>query len=84
MKHTDTFINSCVDACKVASVVSNSLRPYGLYVASQAPFSVGFPRQEYWSGLPFALSWDHPDPGTEPEPSSLMSHALAGRFFPTE
>ena len=66
MKHTDTFINSCVDACKVASVVSNSLRPYGLYVASQAPFSVGFPRQEYWSGLPRPPSGDLPNPGIEP------------------
>ena len=32
------------------SVVSDSLRPHGLYVALQAPLSMGFSRQEYWSG----------------------------------
>ena len=35
------------------SVVSDSLRPHGLYVACQAPLSMEFSRQEYWSGLPF-------------------------------
>ena len=34
------------------SVESDSLRPHGLYVAHQAPPSMGFSRQEYWSGLP--------------------------------
>ena len=37
------------------SVVSDSVRPYGL-VARQAPLSMGFSRQEYWSGLPFLTS----------------------------
>ena len=41
-------------------------------IGSQAPLSTGFPRQEYWSGLPF------PPPGDLPEP---MSPALTGRFF---
>jgi len=41
----------------------------------------GFPRQEYWSGLPCSSPRDLPDPGTEP--TSLMSPALAGRFFTT-
>ena len=44
-------------------------------VAHQAPLSMGFSRQEYWSGLLF------PPPGIKPE--SLMSPALAGRFFTT-
>ena len=35
------------------SVMSNSLPPHGLYVACQAPLSMGFSRQEYWSGLLF-------------------------------
>ena len=35
------------------SAVSDSLQPHGLYVARQAPLSLGFSRQEYWSGLPF-------------------------------
>ena len=51
-------------------------------VAYQAPLSLGFSRQEYWSGLPFPSPGDLPDPGIEP--ASLMSPALAGGFFTTE
>ena len=50
-------------------------------VARQAPLSVGFSRQEYWSGLPCSLPGDLPDPGIEP--TSLISLALAGGFFTT-
>ena len=50
-------------------------------VARQAPLSMGFFRQEYWSGLPCPLPGDLPDPGIEP--ASLTSPALAGRFFNT-
>ena len=50
-------------------------------VAHQAPLSMGFPRQEYWSGLPCPPPWDLPDPGAEPP--SLVSPALAGGFFAT-
>ena len=35
-------------------------------VARQAPLSMGFPRQEYWSGLPFSTPGDLPDPGIKP------------------
>ena len=42
-------------------------------VAHQAPLSMGFPRQEYWSGLPSSSPWDLPNPGIEP-----ASPALAG------
>ena len=45
----------------------------------QAPLSMGFSRQEYWSGLPCPPPGDLPDPGIEP--TSLMSPALAGGFF---
>ena len=45
----------------------------------QASLSMGFPRQEYWSGLPFPSLGDLPDPGNEP-----ASPALAGGFFTTE
>ena len=51
-------------------------------VAHQAPPSMGFPRQEYWSGLPLPFPGDLPDLGIEPE--SPASPTLAGRFFPTE
>ena len=48
-------------------------------VAHQAPLSMGFPRQEYWSGLPFPPPGDLPDPGIEPG-----SPALAGRNLGTD
>ena len=49
-------------------------------VARQA--TVGFPRQEYWSGLPFPSPRDLPDPGIEPR--SPVAPTLAGGFFTTE
>ena len=45
-------------------------------VAHQAPQSVGFSRQEYWSGLPFPSSGDLPDPGIEPCSPALEADAL--------
>ena len=42
------------------------------------PLSMGFSRQEYWSGLPFPSPGDLPDPGIKP-----VSLALAGRLFTT-
>ena len=50
-------------------------------VACQAPLSMGFSRQEYWSRLPRPPPGDLPDP--EIELASLMSPALAARFFTT-
>ena len=47
-------------------------------VAHQAPLSMGFPRQEYWSGLPLPTPRDH-HPGIEL--TSLASPALAAVFF---
>ena len=51
------------------------------YVACQAPLSIGFSRQEYWSGLPCPPPGDLPDPGIKPAP--LKSPALADGFFTT-
>ena len=50
-------------------------------VAHQAPPSMGFSRQEYWSGLPFPSPGDLPDPGIKP--TSPVSPALAGEFLAT-
>ena len=50
-------------------------------VAHQAPLSMGFSSQEYWSELPCPLPGDLLDPAIEP--ASLMSPALAGGFFTT-
>ena len=50
-------------------------------VARQAPLSMGFSRQEYWSGLPFPPLGDLPD--SKIKPTSITFPALAGRFFTT-
>ena len=47
-------------------------------VANQAPPSMGFSRQEYWTGLPFPTPGEPPNSGIEP-----TFPALAGGFFPT-
>ena len=51
-------------------------------IARQAPLSMGFSMQEYWSALPFSPPGDLPDPGIEPiEPTSLASPVTTGGFF---
>ena len=70
------------DACVLShSVVPNSSAT-PCTIARQAPLSGGFPRQEYWSGLPFPPPGHLPDPGIKP--ASLVSPALAGGFFTAE
>ena len=66
---------------QILSQLSHKGSPFICYhsVTRQAPLSVGFSRQEYWSGLPFPPPGDLPNPGIEP-----MSPALAGGFFTTE
>ena len=59
--------------------MTNSLWPHEL--ALQAPLSMGFSRQGYWSGLLCPPAGDLPEPGNEPQ--SLKSPALAGGFFTT-
>ena len=44
--------------------------------ACQAPLSMGFSRQEYWSGLPFPSPGDLPDPGIEPGSPALQADDL--------
>ena len=70
--------NGTVSVCVVYSVMSTLCDPMD---CSPPDFSVqGFSRQEYWSGLPFPPPGNLPDPGIEFP--SLVSPALAGRFFP--
>jgi len=45
-------------------------------VDHQAPLTMGFPRQEYRSGLPFPSPEDLPDPGTEPASPALQEDSL--------
>ena len=70
-------MHTCV--CALLSHVQLFATPWT--VAYQAPLSMEFSRQEYWSGLAFPTPGDLPDPGIEP--ASLVSPALAGRFFTT-
>ena len=76
-------------ACSVTSVMSNFFATLWT-VAHQAPLSIGFLRQEYWSGLPFFSPRDLPDPGIKPRSpvslafqvdSLLLSHQEAFFFF---
>ena len=59
------------------SVLSDSVTTWT--VACEAPLSMGFSRQKYWSGLPFLSPGDLPDPGVE-----LTSPALQADSLPTE
>ena len=63
--------------CLVAKSCITLVTPWT--VACQAPLSIRFSRQEYWSGLPFPSPEDLPDPGVE-----SAYPALAGGFFTTE
>ena len=45
-------------------------------IACQAPLSMGFSRQEYWSGLPFSSPEDLPNPGIEPKSPALQADSL--------
>ena len=65
---------SPVAALEALSRVHSFAMPWT--VARPAPLSVGFSRQEFWSGLPFSPPGDLPNPGTE-----TASPALAGGFF---
>ena len=62
-----------VSLCLVAQLCPTQATPWT--VTCQAPLSMGFSRQEYWSGLPFLSPGDLPDPGVEPR-SALQADAL--------
>ena len=75
--------SECVSVCACARVHMHAelcpilCDPYT--VACQTPLSMGFSRQEYWSGLPFPTPGDLPDPGIES--LSLVHPAFEGRLF---
>ena len=56
------------------SVVADSFDPWA--VTCQAPLSMGFSRQQYWSGLPFLSPGDLPDPGIGPRSPALQAASL--------
>ena len=63
--------------CVSHSVMFNSLQLHGLIVAYQTPLSMGFSRQEYWSGLPFPSLGDLSNPGIEPVSPTLQADSLS-------
>ena len=65
---------SCSENYKWSCSVSDSVTPWT--IAYQAPPSLGFSGQEYWSGLPFPSPGDLPDPGIEPGSPALWADAL--------
>ena len=67
---------------RARSVVSDCLWPHGIYMAHPTPLSIGFPRQEYCSGLLFPPPGDLPSPGIEL--SCPASPALADGYLTTE
>ena len=71
------FVVLCCCCCSVTKSCLTLAIPWT--VTHKAPLSMKFPKQEYWSGLPFLSLGDLPDPVIEP-----MSPTLAGEFFTTE
>ena len=67
----------CCCCCLVTQACLILVTPWT--VACQDPLSMGFPRQEYWSGLPFSSPKDLPDLGIQP-----ASPVFTGGFFTTE
>ena len=78
LKSLSRFMCVCVCVYSRAGLVAKScpILATPWTVAHQAPLTLGFPKREYWSGLPFPPPGDLPDPGIK-----LFSPALADGFF---
>ena len=73
-----SFLKACVRVCSISSAVSDSSATLWT-IACQVPLSMGFSRQEYWSGLPYPLPGDLADPeikSTFPASPSLQVDSL--------
>ena len=70
------FIYFPIKCSKVTSLSRVQLFATLWTVAHQAPLSMGFSRQKYWSGLPFPSPGDLPDPGMEPRSPALQADTL--------
>ena len=80
-RYTHTNMHSIILACSLSHFGHIQLFATLWTVAHQAPLSMGFSRQEYWSELPCPPPGDFPDSQTEL--TSLVSPALPGTFFTT-
>ena len=79
--HQLDWATGCPDICSNGGgdgVVAKSCLTLAIpwTVTCQAPLSMGFSRQEYWSGLPFPSPRDLPDPGIEPRSPSLQADSV--------
>ena len=70
------FLPLCLVKCKVKLLSHLQLFATSWTVAYQAPLSMGFSRQEYWSGLPFPSLGDLPNPGIKPVSPALQADTL--------
>ena len=76
LKLTDLEVHYMVVVVVVRSLSCVRLFATPWTVAYQAPLSMGFSRQEYWSGLPFPSPGDLPNPGIEPRSPALEADSL--------
>ena len=82
LEMAESMAYSCCCCCLVTKSCSSLCDP--LPVTHQAPLSMGFPRQESWSGLPFPSPEDLPDPGIKPvSPTLQVVTCIASEFFPS-
>ena len=70
------LIHLAMHACMLSCFNCDQLFATLWTVAHQTPLSMGFSRQEYWSGLPCCPPGDLPDPGIEPRSSALQADSL--------
>ena len=74
LKVPDCFSSSSLSVLSCSVVSDSFVTPWT--VTDQAPPSLGFSRQEYWSGLPFPSPGDLPNPGIEPRSPALQVESL--------
>ena len=74
MCEVGTTISMLLVSCHVRVVSNSFVTPWT--VPCQAPLSIGFPRQEYWSGLPFPSPRDFPNPGIKPSSPASQGDSL--------
>ena len=82
-----TYFGRCITGKRSESVshsvMSDSVTPWT--IARQAPLSMEFSRQEYWSGYPFPSPWGLPNPGIEPRsPTLKILYYLSHQGSPKE
>ena len=77
--HTSSYTHPSISLTREKSLSHVQLFAIPWTVAYQAPPSMGFFRQEYWSGLPFPSPGDLPNPGIEPRSPALQADILPSK-----